>query len=110
MINWISVKDRLPEEGTLVLSYGKKDNILSFMYYWREDFLLSGARYTTKVTHWAGFNLPEEKPDVCVWDCIEEGTWVSGCGHTYPAILQGTLKENDINFCFKCGKRIEVKE
>jgi hypothetical protein len=108
MINWISVKDRLPEEGTLVLSYGKKDNILSFMYYWREDFLLSGARYTTKVTHWAGFNLPDEKPDACVWDMEPHRRLGTICRTDCDHFER--VKKPGWHFCPYCGRKIEMKE
>lgn len=70
-VHWISVKDRLPEDGTRVLAYcpkiqkyfvgiarisGHSDNV----YWWHEG--ARGAKYnvTSKVTHWLPLPEPPE--------------------------------------------------
>ena len=40
------------------------------------------------------------------WD--EDGVWASSCGVAF-VFNEGDPKENEFNFCYRCGKRIEVK-
>lgn len=45
----------------------------------------------------------------CIWVLINEGCNVynTGCG-SYWYLEKGTLKENNINYCPVCGKKIKV--
>ncbi len=42
----------------------------------------------------------------CEWKKDEEGMWETGCGRTWEFIDDGP-KENRVNYCFNCGKRIK---
>jgi DNA-directed RNA polymerase subunit RPC12/RpoP len=45
----------------------------------------------------------------CIWTENEDGAYVTTCGNTYE-IINGTPRENHMNFCPYCGKRLRVKE
>lgn len=40
------------------------------------------------------------------WD--EDGVWVSSCGAAFH-FEDGGPKDNDFNFCYKCGKPLRVE-
>ena len=53
--------------------------------------------------------LRETQEDVCIWnvcflDYGEGAYWETKCGDAYQ--FEGTLSENDYNYCPKCGKKI----
>lgn len=37
---------------------------------------------------------------------FDDTIWETGCGHV-AYIPEGTPRENDMNFCWYCGKRLE---
>ncbi len=48
----------------------------------------------------------------CSWVYFEndiEEYWETGCGEKY-SFNDGGLKENGVNYCFKCGGKIRVTE
>ncbi len=45
--------------------------------------------------------------DTCEWKYDDiDNYWESSCGLTWY-LSEGTLKENKMNFCPKCGKKIK---
>jgi hypothetical protein len=50
----------------------------------------------------------EAKGDVCVWQDDVEGYWAGNCG-IHWCLEEGTPKENGMNFCPRCGKRLVQK-
>lgn len=59
-IQWISVKDRLPEKDTPVLAWLSSGNVIQVLgktdFYYLEE---NSEEYS--ITHWAEITLPEEK-------------------------------------------------
>jgi hypothetical protein len=46
--------------------------------------------------------------DVCVWRLDEDGFWRGSCG--IPWWMEtGTPKQNGMNYCPRCGKRLKRK-
>lgn len=45
--------------------------------------------------------------DACKW-WDEDGCWASDCGVMFQ-FNEGDPTENGFNYCYKCGKRIEVE-
>lgn len=64
-MNWISVKDRLPEDGDGVFVYGNLKDMGHFhavMVYYEGEFIDTDTDITNKkVTHWAELTSPDEK-------------------------------------------------
>lgn len=44
----------------------------------------------------------------CVWQEDVEGYWAGNCG-IHWCLEDGTPKENGMNFCPRCGKRLEQR-
>lgn len=43
--------------------------------------------------------------DVCTWTEDEDGNWETGCDQIF-VLIEGTPKQNGMNYCCYCGKRI----
>jgi hypothetical protein len=57
----------------------------------------------------AGEPQPPAKVDdknLCVWKWDTDGFYLSDCGASF-CLNDGTLKENEMYFCHKCGKKIK---
>jgi hypothetical protein len=54
-----------------------------------------------------GINTPLQEP-TCVWTPYDDDgdTWEGSCGALW-VMIEGTPKENKMNFCPQCGKRLE---
>lgn len=48
-----------------------------------------------------------EANDTCKW-WDEDGCWASDCGVLFEFTVDGPT-QNGFNYCYKCGKRIEVE-
>jgi len=60
MSNWISVEDRLPEVGTMVLAWSKTNDDYEFAWIEKDgswDLAHSGWASPASITHW--MSLPE---------------------------------------------------
>lgn len=53
-MEWVNVKDRLPEKGDYIIVYGKMDNFLCVLTTLTYENSLSPA-----ITHWTLLNQPE---------------------------------------------------
>jgi len=42
----------------------------------------------------------------CKWTPDEDGIYDTGCGNRYE-LMHGTPKENDMNYCLYCGKKLD---
>lgn len=65
MINWISVKERLPENWVPVIFWDKKKWHTGWygVEYWVcENEMCHCKKHTHKPTHWSDIQPPEEKP------------------------------------------------
>lgn len=51
--------------------------------------------------------MSETKKETCEW-WEEYGVWFSDCGVAFEFTVDGP-KENNFNFCYECGKMIDVK-
>jgi len=47
--------------------------------------------------------------NLCKWKWDTDGFWHTDCGSSFM-LNDGTPKENDCNFCHKCGKQITCRE
>lgn len=43
--------------------------------------------------------------DTCEWIVDEDGVWHTDCKNEY-VIIEGTPKENKMNYCCFCGRKI----
>lgn len=51
------------------------------------------------------------KREVCAWENFDNEYFESSCDYTFSLSNDGNLKENNLNYCPNCGKKIvEVKE
>lgn len=57
--------------------------------------------------HWPSDRVGKAK-DVCKWAFEIEGFWRGDCGICWD-LEDGTPKENGMNFCPRCGKRLKQK-
>jgi hypothetical protein len=55
-----------------------------------------------KILHSALAAAPEHKPETCVWKFSVTGIWRSECGYTFVGY-------EPANFCYQCGKCVEVR-
>lgn len=45
----------------------------------------------------------------CIWKEDEDGTcWTTECGELF-VLMEGTPKDNKMNYCPYCGKKLEQK-
>ena len=46
--------------------------------------------------------------ETCLWyeDGVDTNTWATSCGG-YFSLNEGTPSENEMRFCYKCGKPLE---
>lgn len=56
-----------------------------------------------------GFGIPARVPEKkTTWQYDEwDDAWECNACNYYYVVIEGTPKENDINYCPKCGRRIE---
>ncbi len=57
-------------------------------------------------------NPETQKPETCIWSYVEwnDGDmWKGECGINW-VVLDGTPKENGINFCPRCGRKLIEEE
>lgn len=70
MKKWISVNDKLPKEGQLVVVMDKWNGLQVAKYYkevedkfvncpWHATYVREGRAWYTGVTHWSPLNIPE---------------------------------------------------
>ena len=58
--------------------------------------------------HWPSDRVGKAIEDVCYWQWDVDGFWRGSCG--IPWWMEtGTPKENGMNFCPRCGKRLKQK-
>ena len=60
-----------------------------------------------KMPHWPSDRVVKVV-DVCVWQEDVEGYWAANCG-IHWCLEDGTPKDNGMNFCPRCGKRLKQK-
>ena len=61
------------------------------------------------MNHWPSDRIGRESMKTCKWEEDKfEGGWSGSC-ETRWWLDYGTPKENEMNFCPKCGKRIKVE-
>jgi hypothetical protein len=60
---WISVKDRLPEDGSYILMSGGSQITMGWLNFSRKEFIqcISWTNLTESVTHWMPLPEPPEK-------------------------------------------------
>lgn len=54
------------------------------------------------------FKLREVRKESCKWEDDGEGNWGGSCGVLWTLLNDGP-KENDMNYCPKCGKKLGVE-
>ena len=64
-----------------------------------------GGRVTR---HWPSDRVGKAKSDVCVWAFDVLGAWSGTCGIWWSCEFE-TPKENGMNFCPRCGRRLKQK-
>jgi hypothetical protein len=58
--------------------------------------------------HWPSDRVGKAK-DACVWtDNAPDGGWIGSCGVRWECDYE-TPKDNGMNFCPRCGKRLDQK-
>ena len=84
----------------------------SIIYRWPDRYergLVSGHRCCAAIAseYWEKGESP--KQDTCKWNEIgEDGMWETACGKGWIFNTDGP-KENGMNFCYNCGKPVEVE-
>jgi len=53
--------------------------------------------------------MTKPKVKLCKWRQDDDGNWVTSCKNIF-ILIHGTPTENDMRFCYYCGKRIEGGE
>ena len=71
--------------------------------YYPTDVLAYGAACAERALREA---VLAAAPEVCEWDEDSCGLWNSDCDHIFE-LNDGTPTENDMKFCFWCGRRLK---
>lgn len=71
-----------------------------------ERYKVTGGGRVTR--HWPSDRIGKAKRDVCVWEEDGYGWWKKGCGIAWIN-MDGTPKENSMNYFLRCGKRLKQK-
>lgn len=58
--------------------------------------------------HWPSDRVGKAKRDVCVWSVDVDGVWRGKCGICWSCEFE-TPKDNGMNYCPMCGKRLKQK-
>ena len=58
--------------------------------------------------HWPSDRVGKLKMEVCQWKFTEEAFWSGDCGLNWN-FDTGTPRDNGMNFCPRCGKRLKQK-
>ena len=59
--------------------------------------------------HWPSDRVGKAKRDACVWSVdVDGGVWSGPCGVRWSCEY-GTPKDNGMNFCPRCGRRLKQK-
>ena len=58
--------------------------------------------------HWPSDRVGKAKRDVCLWSVDLDGVWSGRCGVKWNCEYE-TPKDNGMNFCPCCGKRLKQK-
>jgi hypothetical protein len=48
----------------------------------------------------------DKEAPYCAWTWSEEGAWATSCGNLF-VLNDGTPKENGMNYCCYCGKKLK---
>jgi len=64
------------------------------------------SRIKDECASWQPFPAKADDKNLCVWKWETNGFYYTGCGSCF-SLNTGTLKENEMYFCHKCGKKIK---